>query len=209
MTSVAYNQGSRRLHRAYTSFIEARLMAAFIVLLLAALSRLLPHAMHGVGLNFTAVGGGLLFFGARRPRWQAVIGLAAMALTDIYLTTVAFGLHFDIVNYLPTWAWYAAVCLVGSALLRKATVLRVAGGVLASATSFFLLTNFAYWASAQSPYPRNIGGLGLCYAAGLPFYRNDLVSTVVTAGVLFGLPVLAARLVETMRSIQSRDEPVA
>ena len=189
-------------------------MAAFIVLLLAALSRLVPHAMHGVGLNFTAVGGGLLFFGARRNRslaagWQAAIAVAVMALTDIYLTTVTFGLHFDVVSYLPTWAWYAAVCLVGGALLRKTTVLRVAAGVLASATSFFLISNFAVWAGAQVAYPHSVYGLGLCYVAGLPFYMNDLVSTTLTAGALFGLPVLAARLVEAMRSTQSRNEPLA
>jgi hypothetical protein len=184
-------------------------MAAYIVLLLAALSRLLPHAMHGVGMNFTAVGGGLLFFGASRPRWQAAIGMAVMALTDVYLTTIAYGVHFHVSSYLVTWAWYAAVCLVGSALLRKKTALRVGAGVLASATGFFLISNFAVWAGAQSTYPHNVGGLGMCYVAGLPFYMNDLASTALTAGVLFGLPVLAARLAEVMRAIQSHNEPLA
>jgi hypothetical protein len=184
-------------------------MAAYLVLLIAALTRLLPHAMHGVGLNFTAVGAGLLFFGARRPRWQAAIGAAVMALTDVYLTTVVYDRHFKVSSYIMTWIWYAAICLAGSALLRKVTVLRVAAGVLTSATSFFLLSNFAVWAGAQVSYPHTLGGLGLCYVAGLPFYMNDLVSTTLAAGVLFGLPVVAARLVETVRSIQSRNEPFA
>jgi hypothetical protein len=189
-------------------------MAAFIVLLLAALSRLVPHAMHGVGLSITAVWGGLLFFGARRPRslaagWQAAIGMAVMALTDVYLTPVVYGRHFDVVSYLPTWAWYAAVCLIGSALLRKTTVLRVAAGVLTSATGFFLISNFAVWAGGQVTYPHTLSGLGACYVLGLPFYRNDLISTTLTSGVLFGLPVLAARLVETMRTAQRRNEPLA
>jgi len=184
-------------------------MAAFIVLLLAALSRLVPHAMHGVGLNFTAVGGGLLFFGARRPRWQASIAVAVMAITDVYLTTVVYAFPFQLRSYLITWAWYAAVCLLGSALLRKLTVLRVAAGVLASATGFFLLSNFAVWAGAQVAYPHSIRGLGLCYVAGLPFYMNDLASTALTTGALFGLPVLAARLVAAMRAAQSRNQPLA
>jgi hypothetical protein len=184
-------------------------MVAFIVLLLAALTRLLPHALHGVGLNFTAVGGGLLFFGARRPRWQSAIAVAVMALTDIYLTTVTFGLHFKVSSYIITWVWYAAVCLVGSALLRKVTVLRVVAGVMASATGFFLISNFAVWAANQVTYPRNFAGLGVCYVAGLPFYMNDLVSTTLTAGALFGLPVLAAKLVEAFRSSQTRSQPLA
>jgi hypothetical protein len=184
-------------------------MVAFIVLLLAALTRLLPHTLHGVGLNFTAVGGGLLFFGARRPRWQSVIAVAVMALTDVYLTTVTFGLHFKVSSYIITWVWYAAVCLLGSALLRKVTVLRVATGVIASATGFFLITNFAVWAGNQVTYPHSFAGLGICYAAGLPFYMNDLVSTTITAGALFGLPVLAAKVVEALRSSQNHSQPLA
>ena len=136
-------------------------MLAFAILLLAALSRLLPHAFHAVGVNFTAVGAGLLFFGARRPRWQAALAAAVMALTDVYLTTVDYGLHFQVSHYLITWAWYAAVCLLGSSLLRKVTPLRVLAGVLASSTSFFLLSNFAVWAGSGM-YPHTSAGLVSC-----------------------------------------------
>jgi hypothetical protein len=180
-------------------------MLAFLVLLLAALSRLLPHVFHGMAYNFTAVGAGLLFFGSRRPRWQAVLAVAVMALMDVFLTTKVYGYAFHISGYLVTWAWYAAVCLIGSVLLRKVTVLRVVGGVLASATSFFLLSNFMMWANSPSfgaaaMYPHSFGGLMTCYAAGLPFYGNDLMSTGVFAAAFFGLPVLVARLVEIMHS---------
>jgi len=184
-------------------------MVAFIVLLLAALTRLLPHALHGVGLNFTAVGGGLLFFGARRPRWQTAIAVAVMALTDVYLTTVTYGLHFKVSSYIITWVWYGAVCLLGSALLRKVTALRVAAGVFVSATGFFLISNFAVWAGSQVSYPHTFAGLGICFAAGLPFYMNDLASTAITAGALFGMPVLAVKLVESLRSSQSSTQPLA
>lgn len=178
-------------------------MTAFVVLLLAALSRLLPHLMHGTGYNFTAVGGGLLFFGSRRPRWQALIAVAVMALTDIFLTTKVYGYPFHVRGYLVTWAWYGAVCLIGSALLRKVTVLRVIAGVLASATGFYLLVDFWLWA-AGSMYPHTIAGLESCYVAALPFYWNDLTSTALVAGVLFGLPVLAASLVDMMRAPVNR-----
>ncbi len=175
-------------------------MLAILVLVLAALSRLLPHVFHGVAYNFTAVGAGLLFFGSRRPRWQAVLAVAVMALMDVFLTVKVYGYAFHLSGYLATWAWYAAVCLLGSALLRRVTVLRVCGGVLASATSFFLLSNFMVWASAASlgsvMYPHTLAGLASCYAAGLPFYGNDLMSTGVFAAVFFGLPVLAERLAE-------------
>jgi hypothetical protein len=180
-------------------------MLAILVLVLAALSRLLPHIFHNMAFNFTAVGAGLLFFGSRRPRWQTVLAVAVMALMDIVLTTKVYGYAFHITGYLMTWAWYAAVCLTGSVLLRKVTALRVLGGVLASATSFFLLSNFAMWANSASfgidaAYPRTVHGLAACYVAGLPFYGNDLLSTGLFATAFFGLPLLAKRLAENMRS---------
>jgi len=181
------------------------IMLAILVLVLAALSRLLPHIFHNMAFNFTAVGAGLLFFGSRRPRWQTVLAVAIMALMDVYLTTKVYGYAFHVKGYLVTWAWYAAVCLLGSALLRKVTVLRVTGGVLASATSFFLLSNFAMWANSASfgaaaMYPHTLSGLAACYVAALPFYGNDLLSTGLFATAFFGLPVLAKRMAESTRS---------
>ena len=168
-------------------------MLAFLVLLLAALSRLVPHMNHAVAFNFTAVGAGLLFFGSRRPRWQSVLAVAVMALMDVYLTTRVYVYPFHLSAYLVTWSWYAAVCLMGSALLRKVTALRVVAGVLASSTSFFLLSNFVVWVGSTM-YPHSAAGFVSCYVAALPFYANDLLSTAIVSAVLFGLPALAAKM---------------
>jgi hypothetical protein len=199
-------------------------MLAYIVLLLAVLSRILPHAFHAVNWNFTAVGGGLLFFGSRMGAgrgspargfcWTTAAklasALAVLMATDYYLTVYAFGYPFLLRGYLVTWVWYAAVCLLGMGILRKPSVLRVVLGTLASATSFFLLSNLAAWAGwgFEAMYPHSLGGLGACYVAALPFYRNDLVSTAITAGALFGLPALATKLVEMLHAAQSNDLPL-
>jgi hypothetical protein len=70
---------------------------------------------------------------------------------------------------------------------------RVAAGVLLGPTSFFLVSNYAVWASGWM-YPRTLGGLGACFVAALPFYRNDLLSTGLVAGLAFGVPVLVRRM---------------
>jgi hypothetical protein len=178
-------------------------MYAFVVLLLAALSRLVPHMMHGVGINITAVGAGLLFFGSRRPRWQAAIAVAVMALTDVYLTKVVYGFPFHISGYLVTWAWYGALCLISSGLLRKVTFLRVAAGVFVSATGFYLIVDFALWAMGNM-YPHTLAGLGACYVAALPFYGNDFVCTSVFSAIFFGLPVFAAQAVQMLHDARNR-----
>jgi hypothetical protein len=194
-------------------------MVAYLVLLFAVLSRILPHALHVQTWNFTALGGGLLFFGAHlRGRGNGSNVLTSLKLasavlvlmaTDYYLTVYGYGFPFHIRGYIVTWVWYAAVCVLGMEILRKVSVLRVAAGVFASATSFFLLSNFVVWAGSNRMYPHTLAGLGACYIAGIPFYRNDLVSTAITAGALFGLPVLAAKIVDSVHAAQNDNLPTA
>jgi len=166
-------------------------MLAFALLLVAVLSRVLPHPW----LNFTAVGGALLVFGARRPLWQAVFPLAALAAVDYYLTVFAYRYPFHVDAYLLTWAWYAVAMVFGRVLLRESqSAPRVVGAALLASTSFFLESNYAVWAGARSFYPHTLAGLATCFVAALPFYRNDVLSTTLVVSLVFGLPALAARL---------------
>jgi hypothetical protein len=162
-------------------------MSAYLLIVLAVLTRVMPHPGW---FNFTAVGGSLLFFGARRPLRQAILPVLALMATDYYLTVFAYNYPFHAQDYVITWVWYAAVLLLGRVLLAdRRSVGRVAAGVVLSSTSFFLATNFAAWA-VLGMYPHNGAGLMMSYAAGLPFYRNDLISTGLVAGLAFGLPAL-------------------
>lgn len=51
-------------------------------------------------------------------------------------------------------------------------------GAIAAPTVFFLLSNFSVWAGTQVSYPKDFNGLMACYTAGLPFYKNALLSTI-------------------------------
>jgi hypothetical protein len=173
-------------------------MPAYLLLLVAVLSRVLPHPDW---FNFTVVGGALLYFGARRPWRELLAPLMALVATDFYLTTFSYHYAFQWQAYVPMWTWYLAAIVLGRILLRSRTTLpRFATAVLLGPTSFFLVSNFAVWVvSAHSPsmagdmYTRTLGGLGTCYVAALPFYRNDLLSTTVVAALAFGVPVLVQR----------------
>lgn len=165
-------------------------MFAYLLLLFAALSRVTPHADW---LNFTAVGGSLLYFGARRPLREAALPVAVLAATDYYLTVFGYGYSFHLGAYLTTWLWYVGIVLMGAGMLKaNASWKRVGGATVLSATSFFLISNFAVWAGSVM-YPHSVGGLTACYAAALPFYRNDLVSTTLVAAVAFGGSQLVSR----------------
>lgn len=166
-------------------------MFAYLLILVAVLSRLLPHAGW---LNFTAVGGALLYFGARRSWREMLAPLAVLMATDYYLTVYAYHYSFRWQGYITTWAWYLMAMALGQILLRsKTTFVRVASGALLGPTSFFVLSNYVVWAGSGL-YPRTMAGLSACYVAALPFYRNDLLSTAMVAGLAFGIPVLVRRL---------------
>lgn len=166
-------------------------MIAYLLLLVAVLTRILPHAGW---LNFTAVGGALLYFGARRPLREMIVPVAALMATDYWLTVHAYHYAFAWAAYGVTWAWYAGAIVLGCGLLHKrASFWRVGAGVVLAPTSFFLLSNFAVWPGSDM-YPRTLSGLLACFAAGLPFYRNDLASTALVCALAFGAPALLRRM---------------
>jgi hypothetical protein len=165
-------------------------MPAYLLLVAAILSRLIPHAPW---FNFTAVGGSLLFFGARRSWKEMLVPMAALMATDYVLTAFVYHYSFVWQAYLVTWLWYAAAMVLGRILLRdKTSFTRVASAVVLGPTSFFFASNFAVWVGGGL-YPLTPAGLASCYTAALPFYGNDLASTALVAGLAFGLPVLLRR----------------
>jgi hypothetical protein len=162
-------------------------MFAYLLTLLGVLGHAVPHPW----LPFTAVGGSLLYFGARRPLWQGIVPVAALAISDYYLTVHVYNFPFATQGYLLTWVWYAAVIVLGGLLLKRQTsIARVGSATVLASTSFFLASNYAVWLGQQGVYPHTLSGLMTCYAAGLPFYCNDLVSTAIVAGLAFGVPEL-------------------
>lgn len=173
-------------------------MPAYLLLVVAILTRVLPH--HD-WLNFTAVGGALLYFGARRSWREMLAPLAALMVTDYCLTVFAYHYAFAWSAYLPTWAWYLAAMILGHILLKsKTTWLRAGAAVILGPTSFFLISNYAVWVIsshavrlASDMYSHTLSGLIACYAAGIPFYRNDLISTGIVAGLAFGVPLLVQK----------------
>jgi hypothetical protein len=148
----------------------------------------LPHAWH-----FTPLGASLLFFGARGSRRQMWIPVALFAATDIVLTKFiyTYPLSWDM---LVTFAWYAAILWLGTNLREKSGPVRVIAAALASSVSFFLISNFAVWASWPQMYPHTWIGLLTCYTAAMPFFRGTLESDLFFSIAFFSTPVFLAAL---------------
>ena len=157
-------------------------MIVFVLILLAAASRLLPHPP-----NFAPVAAVGLYAGAytsRRAGW--IVPFAALLLSDLVL-----GFYHPVsmvANYL---AFATCLALGAGWLARGRSLPRVAGAVIASSVAFFIVSNFGMWASGY--YPRTWAGLVACYTAALPFFRNTLASDAVYSVALFGGHALLSR----------------
>ncbi|MDZ4808675.1 MAG: DUF6580 family putative transport protein [Bacteroidota bacterium] len=74
--------------------------------------------------------------------------------------------------------------LIGWALKGRSYTSLLAG-TIAAPTVFFLVSNFMVWqATTEALYAKSFSGLMTCYEAGLPFYRNSLIATLLFLPVI-------------------------
>jgi len=171
----------------------------------AVIVRLVPYFLSLFGMsinpettiwpwNFSPLGALCLFGAARfsQRRWSFLVP-AAVLLTSSVGIGVLSG-HAD-------WAFPPIVFVVlgcflltttlGLWLRKRRTFASIAGTALLAETIFFLVTNFAMWALGDGTlYPHTLPGLGACYIAGIPFFRNSLIGMGVFGTVLFRLPAM-------------------
>jgi hypothetical protein len=157
-------------------------MLVYLFVVLAVAVRFMPHPW-----MFTPVVGSLLFFGARGSRRQLWIPFVMMAASDVALTKLVYSYPFSWDHYV-TFAWYAAVLWLGTRLGAKTKWVPVIGAALASSVSFYLVSNFATWASWDM-YPKTLSGLIECYVAALPFFRHALAGDLIFTTAMFAAPM--------------------
>ena len=174
-------------------------MVAFTVIY-----RLLVHFSAGsLPWNFTPVEAMALFGGAyfANRKLAIAVPLAAMACADV---VIAFSLpSSQVVDWLVVapviYACVALTAFAGFALRGRVRVGNTLVAAVASATGFYLVTNFFTWATTTM-YPHTLGGLMTCYIAGWPFYEHgSLPGTVLWTALLFGGFALLSRRWSVLR----------
>jgi len=157
------------------------LITAVMLILFAALSRLLPHPM-----NFAPVTAIALFSGVYlNKKYAFIIPIIALLISDA------------IIGFYPYIYWiYGTILLIALiGLWLKSHVQNIsgakkvsyiAGTTLVSSVIFFIVTNFGVWTSGMY-YEMSWSGLMQCYAMAIPFFRNTLLGDVVYVGVMFGV----------------------
>lgn len=168
--------------------LSPRFLALAGMILLVALSRLIPHPP-----NFTPVESMALFAGAYflDRRMALLVPLAAMLISDLAMALMFGGLYLSHIASLSSLAVYLCVALgaiLGFALRGKVSGPRVLGCSLFAATLFFLVTNFAVWLTATAAPGHSACATGLvpCYVAAIPFFQWTVLGTLFYSAVLFG-----------------------
>ena len=179
--------------------INARFVAVSVLVLIAGISRLLPHPP-----NVTAMGAMALFGGAYfNNRFMSLLmPLATLFVSDLVLDNVIYANNGQFVWFYSGAAWvygsFAAGIVLSWFLLKKVDVKSVFITSLASSVLFFVVTNFAAWQSGFMPYAKDISGLAASYVAAIPFFGNSLVGDLFFCAVLFGGFELAQRRFPTL-----------
>jgi hypothetical protein len=169
---------------------STRNLAVVGIILLAALSRIVPHSL-GYHLNIAPIMALALFGGAYLPSKKTayLIPMASMFISDIFL-----GFH-------PLmWAVYGAFALgvvIGQLMNGKVSATRVAASSLAGSISFFIITNFAHWLMFC---PHTTQGFVQCYIDAIPFFRNSLFGDLAYSAVFFGAFELASKYLPQMQA---------
>jgi hypothetical protein len=163
-----------------------RAILAAVMIILAAVVRILPHPW-----NFTPIGAMAIFSGAmfRDRRIAFLFPLVALFAGDLFV-----GLH----RLMPVvYASFLLSVFVGTWLANRRSILRIGGAVFLGALQFFLVTNAAIW-RAFDTYPHTPAGLAACYIAGLPLFGNTLAGDALYATLFFGIFALAEKLLPAL-----------
>ena len=151
------------------------MLPAISLLLVAALSRFIPHPF-----NFTAVGAMALFAGAnfKDKRIAYLMPITIMLLTDLIL-----GLHTSMI---PVYGCFAFTVFLGTQINGKASFLRVGTASILSSVIFFLVTNLPLWYLDQGLYPMTWAGTMESYTMAIPFFNHQVLGDLFYNAVLFG-----------------------
>ena len=147
--------------------------AIFLIFSFAA--RFIEHAP-----NLVPIGALALWSGAYlNKKFGLFIPLLVMFLSDLFIG------FYDWKVMLSVYFGFAIMVLLGWLVRKQKSTFNVIFASFGGAVFFYLITNFAVWASS-SWYPQNLYGLLSSYTMALPFFRNSLMGNLFYGAIFFG-----------------------
>jgi hypothetical protein len=163
---------------------RSNLLLGFGLIVLAVISRFLPHPPNFAPITAIALFGGVYFSDKR-------IGMF-LPLVIMFLSDLILGLHNTLFF---VYGSFMIMSGIGFWLKNNYSAKNVLFTALSGSILFFIITNFGVWLTSGGFYPMNIEGLFACYVAAIPFFQNSLLGDLVFTGAIFGSYEMAKRFV--------------
>lgn len=167
--------------------INTRNVVLVLIIISAAILRILNVGKFGDWANFTPVGAIALFAGTHfKNRWAAYITpLLILFLSDII---VNYGYYGKITLFYEGIVWvyvaFAIMVLIGS-FIKRVSILNVFLAAILAVLAHWLFTNLGVWLGGTL-YPQTLAGLVDCYIKAIPFEKNLLLGNLAYGALLYG-----------------------
>lgn len=135
------------------------------LIVLAAWTRLIPHAP-----NFTAIGAMAVFAGAKikSKKLALILPLASLFLSDLVL-----GLHSTLL-----WVYLGFILVTITTNSLQTNWLSVTSRSIQSSLIFFLVSNLGVFVSTNL-YPQTMTGFIQCFTMAIPFAFNQFLADMI------------------------------
>jgi len=157
--------------------IKKEEILAIILIIFAAISRLLPHPANFAPIAAVGIFSAFVF---KNNYLKFIVPMVAMLISD---ALIGFYTPFVMIS---VYGSFAIAVLLGNYLKRHASILNGAGVALLSSIEFFVVTNLAVFLFTPQ-YDKSWQGLINCYFYAIPFFRNTILGDLFYTGVIFGL----------------------
>jgi len=149
------------------------LMIPVIMMTLLVISRMISDIP-----NFTATIALIMFTSYLiRDKFQSVLViLVSQIISDLYI-----GIYSSMFF---VYGAYVFIALLSPIIMNKLSFKSVLISSLVTPTIFYIVSNFGVWITG-STYPLSLDGLIMCYVAGIPFFDETLLSTVVFSVTIY------------------------
>jgi len=149
------------------------LMIPIIMMTLLIISRMISDIP-----NFTATIALIMFTSYLiRDKFQSVLViLVSQIISDLYI-----GIYSSMFF---VYGAYVFIALLSPIIMNKLSFKSVLISSLVTPTIFYIVSNFGVWITG-STYPLSLDGLIMCYVAGIPFFDETLLSTVVFSVTIY------------------------
>tara|TARA_B100000029_G_scaffold404339_1_gene404368 strand:+ start:2998 stop:3516 length:519 start_codon:yes stop_codon:yes gene_type:complete len=148
-------------------FIDKKEVFPIVLILILALSRLLPHPPNFTPIITIGIMSSYFF---KNIFSSLIILLISMLLSDLFI-----GFYKNMVF---VYLSLILITCIFFKIIKKANYSSLLIYSFFGSLLFYLVSNFGVWLTGDM-YEKNINGLVNCYLMAIPFFRNTLISTII------------------------------